>query len=842
MRVLSLPLAALLALAAAVTSARSGEPSRELIVQLSPLGAGATSLRTASTRALPAAVRGRFAALGLQVTRAFGERLPAPGLAWARTSWRAEAGPDPAAALPEIYGFHPERIVLVEAPDPALARSALAALESDPLVDWAEPNVTRSVKPVGYGTPPATTAVASAGRTDARAQRPFAATTLDTLANDPFLRSGNQYALWNQGPPSGGTAGADIHALEAWRTSVGGNGIKLAVADTGIDPAQPELGGAMPDGGDRIVDAFNATGDTDRTVIDRFGHGTLVAGVMAARTNDGAHFADTSGVAGVCGGDGAGNAGCRIVPIKITPGVTGEASAFDIARALLHAADAGARAMNMSFAGDLPSRIERLALTYALLHGCVPVAAAGNSGFDESIAAQLLYPAAYARDGLAISVGASDAFDQRAAFSSYPPGLDLLAPGLEVYTTYMTYPSASGVSYPGYVPASGTSFAAPHVTGAVGLLAAVRPDLMDNDFQHVIRESADDIGAPGVDAQTAHGRLNLASMLARVGPAIGVWHDEVAADSFTVEGQGLLTVGERSPGTMGLHYGSSWSTRLAAYATVPIPDTFLTVTGVWPRVGGTFAARGDFSIPYFAPTAEVLRASGASVTFRGYLYRIEDDSCDVCDDRYVPLAPSNVRFGFTVMGTVDRPPTLSVLRPDPNDSGAPGATLLVGWRATDPDQVTRVRVTFEPEAGGSVLLGEAAGSAPGGGFTLPCLGPVDTRGRLVVTALDEHGHTDETSVSLPFTLRAGACSAPITAFRATPSPFLDALTVFAPGAGELRVMDASGRLVRRIATAGGAARWDGRDEHGTRSPAGVYWVRYSGAAGSVTRRVVKLGR
>src|SRR5206468_4952486 len=132
------------------------------------------SLRMASTRALPAAVRGRFAALGLQVTRAFGERLPAPGLAWARTSWPAEAGPDPSAALPEIYGFHPERIVLVEAPDPALARSALAALESDPLVDWAEPNVTRSVKPVGYGTPPATTAVASAGGPDARAQRPFA--------------------------------------------------------------------------------------------------------------------------------------------------------------------------------------------------------------------------------------------------------------------------------------------------------------------------------------------------------------------------------------------------------------------------------------------------------------------------------------------------------------------------------------------------------------------------------------------------------------------------------------------------------------------------------------------
>jgi len=260
------------------------------------------------------------------------------------------------------------------------------------------------------------------------------------------------------------------------------------------------------------------------------------------------------------------------------------------------------------------------------------------------------------------------------------------------------------------------------------------------------------------------------------------------------------------------------------------------------RVGGTFAARGDFSMPYFAPSAEVLRSDGASATFRGYLYRIQEDSCDVCDDRYVPLAPSNVRFGFTVMGVVDRPPRLRVIQPAPGTRRAPGTMLLVGWTATDPDQVTRVRVTFEPDAGGSVFLGEALGSAPGGGFTLPCLGPADTPGRLVVTALDQVGHTDQTSVSVPFTLTAGSCSAPISTFRATPSPFGATLTMFAPGAGELRVIDASGRLVRRIATSGGAATWNGRDEHGTATPAGVYWVRFHGAAGSVTRRVVKLGR
>src|SRR5262249_28576501 len=229
-----------------------------------------------------------------------------------------------------------------------------------------------------------------------------------------------------------------------------------------------------------------------------------------------------------------------------------------------------------------------------------------------------------------------------------------------------------------------------------------------------------------------------------------------------------------------------------------------------------------------------------SITFRGFLYRVACDSCSDGDDAYVPLAPSNVRFGFTVIGVVDRPPTLHVNQP--LSAGTPGDLLLVGWTVSDPDQVTRVRVTFEPDGGGSVFVGEAMGNAPGGGFTLPCLGPLETPGRLVVTAYDEHGHRDQTRVAQPFTLHAGACSAPLATFRATPSPFERSLAIFAPGAGELRVIDATGRVVRRLVTGGGDVDWDGHDEHGTASPAGVYWVRYEGAAGSTTRRVVKLGR
>ena len=790
--------------------ARAGEPSRELVVQLRAGVADTRALRASGPGALPAAVRGRFAALGVRATRALSERLALRG----------------DAVLPEIYGFHPERIVLVEAPDSSLARSALLALESDAVVDWAERNVTRSVALVGYTPPDAHLEISRAS-------------LLDTLANDPHLRDGRQYALLNLGL-NAGIAGADVDAVAAWGASVGSNAIKLAVADTGLDPLQPELGGLMPDGGARVVDTLNVTDDPDGAITDLYGHGTPVAGVMASRTNDGPHFAPTSGVAGVCGGDGAGNAGCRIVAIKVAPGHSGDASSFDIARAFMHAADAGARAMNLSFAGDAPSRVERMALTYALYKGCIPVCASGNSGFD--FPTLPWFPACYARDGLAISVGASDNADKRTPFSSYPFGLDLVAPGLNVFTTFMTHPSYFGASYPGYVQASGTSFAAPHVAGAVGLLAAARPELSDTDFQHIIRESADDVGAPGFDAQTGHGRLNLARMLDRVRPEIGIWHDEIPADSFTVEGEGMLAVEERGGGgNLARYHGLQWSTRLAAYGTAAIPDSFLSVTGAWMRVAGTMAARGDFRIEYFSPSAEVLARDDESVTFRGYLYRVQEDSCAGCDDRYVPLAPSNVRFAFTVIGVVDRPPTLAITSIPPGSHVYPGP-VFVTWDASDPDEITRYVVEFEPAGGGRIRLGEASAPATSAAVTVPCLGPAEVKGNLLVTAYDDHGHADATTTSVPIYVHEGSCSAPLATFRATPTPFTGKLSLFAPGAGELRVMDASGRLVRRIATSGGKAQWDGKDDRGTAAGAGIYWVRFTGAAGTATKRVVKLGR
>jgi hypothetical protein len=252
-----------------------------------------------------------------------------------------------------------------------------------------------------------------------------------------------------------------------------------------------------------------------------------------------------------------------------------------------------------------------------------------------------------------MSVGASDQNDKRAPFSTYGPSLDLIAPGVNVWTTFMTFPSAAGASYPGYVAASGTSQAAPHVTGTVGLLAAVRPELTDTDFQHVIRESADDVGAAGVDLQTGHGRLNAAAALRAVPPTFGVWHDEVAATSVVSAGFDTLQVGESGPG-MTLH-PRTWmnAERLEVTATVALPDSFRDSIRVWPRLGGTSTVRGDFNIPYFAPWAEVIAQTPTSFTLRGYLYRVTPE-CAGCDS-ILPLPVDQARFAFTVIGKVARP-------------------------------------------------------------------------------------------------------------------------------------------------------------------------------------------
>jgi subtilisin family serine protease len=622
-------LALALALALVAPTSRPATPAPDVIV----------CFRHAPT---PPRLPARLAAAGFTLATALEDGLP-PAHPAPTTERRAPAlGPDP-------FGTDFASVRLVRAPTGLDPEEAASMLRAEPAVAWAEPN--RLYELAAFGEPgsrghPAGSLVAPQPR---GAAAPESARLFHP--DDPFYRDGRQWGLRNAATP-----GADVRAAAAWAVTTGSPDLWLAVADTGVDPAHPDLERTLPDGAPRFAWGANVTAEASGSWADSVGHGTMVMGVMSALTNNGALW-DSLGMAGMCGGDGRGNPGCRLIPLKIAAGHARVAATWDIARAILHAVRLGARAVNLSFAGAAPSTLIRQALLHAVTRGCVVVCAAGNQG--DTAPGRLEYPAAYAADGLCVSVGASGPDDCRAPWSCFGPGLDLVAPGLDIWSTWPTYPNAYGAIYDGYARWAGTSFAAPHVTGVVGLLSALRPELCDNDCQELLRRGATDLAEPGPDATTGWGRLDAASALALIAPPIAIWHDEAAPQGWRAAGVDTLRVGEAGPGALTDWRGARLAERVEATARVAWPDSFVELPIVWPRVGGTFTLRGDFRVPYFAPWAEVVPGSvdAEGFTLRGYLYRaLPGAACDTCArEDYAPLPPEQARFGFTAVGRVRRP-------------------------------------------------------------------------------------------------------------------------------------------------------------------------------------------
>jgi hypothetical protein len=127
--------------------------------------------------------------------------------------------------------------------------------------------------------------------------------------------------------------------------------------------------------------------------------------------------------------------------------------------------------------------------------------------------------------------------------------------------------------------------------------------------------------------------------------------------------------------------------------TVTLPDSFLGPMRVWPRVGGTYTTRGDFHMPYWTPWAEVVAQEERSFTLRGYLFRVVDPCPECGGETWLPLPPDQARFGFTVLGPVERAPVAGVggparadarliARPNPfrtttHVSGPPGSPVAI---------------------------------------------------------------------------------------------------------------------------------------------------------------------
>ncbi len=300
-------------------------------------------------------------------------------------------------------------------------------------------------------------------------------------------------------------APAAIQAVSAWDVTFGSPSVVIAVIDSGIDATHPEFAGRVLPGYDFVQD--------DSTPQDECGHGTHVAGIAAAAGNN------AQGVAGIAWG-------VNVLPLRVLNSVC-DGYYADIADAFVYAADHGAQVINASLGGYSPSILLENAANYAYTRGAAIFAAAGNIP-----ALGLAYPARY--DSV-MAVGAVDSANLRAPTSSYGADLDLMAPGVNIYSTTPFNP-AYNVFYgttPQYSYLSGTSMAAPHASGAAALLLSMNNGCFQSPLAlyQALRNSALDLGALGFDNEYGYGLIQIrAAMNLCPAPTLPVEYDLIRSD------------------------------------------------------------------------------------------------------------------------------------------------------------------------------------------------------------------------------------------------------------------------------------------------------------------------
>lgn len=312
------------------------------------------------------------------------------------------------------------------------AEEAVARLKQDPLVVYAEPD--------------------------------YIATVLETT-NDPGLPL--QWGMYKIKAADTNTSG--------WNFSKSDPSVKIAILDTGIDQNHEDVSG-------KIVDNKNCSDSP--TFDDLYGHGTHVAGIAAASTNNGI------GVAGL-------GYNASLMNVKVLDD-SGSGYYSWIASCIIWAADNGARVINMSLGGGAKSKTLENAVNYAWNKGVVIAAAAGNSGNSSPT-----YPAYYTN---VIAVAATDQNDKKASWSSYGSRwVDVAAPGVSIYSTFPNHPYAINKK-PGYDYASGTSMATPYVSGLSALVWSTQYGTNNSAVRYQIESTADKISGTG--KYWIYGRIN----------------------------------------------------------------------------------------------------------------------------------------------------------------------------------------------------------------------------------------------------------------------------------------------------------------------------------------------
>lgn len=460
-----------------------------------------------------------------------------------------------------------------------------------------------------------------------------------------------------------------VGADQAWKLS-DGNGVRVGILDTGIDWEHPDLrknlaineaedinrngtfepwlasqeingvsgdidnidqdGNGYADdviGYDFVNQTVRNIGDdqeVDPIPADEQGHGTSVAGVVAAEANN--HI----GIAGLA-------YHAKLVTLRAFD-ATGNAEEDDIAAALVYAALNGVQVVNMSFGDGVDSPVMRDAIAFAAEAGCVLVSSVGNTG---QISRQ--YPAGFDQ---VMAIGATNSSDKRAVFSSTGSLVTLTAPGEAIVTT------AVGGRYR---TVSGTSFSAPLVAAASALLLHNRPSLDPHEILGLLTESATDLGTTGWDPEYGAGRLHVGDALSQTGQ--GTVSIAYPVNEQEVDGVEPLSV-----------TGSAYATLFDSYEIyvgrgvepVSWSKVCLSNTAV---LGGTLCTIGS---EYLQGTDHVVRLvvklkNGRTLESRRRIHVVANDTLRVISSELITAWNTDQRVGVLTI-TTNRPTQIRLIR------------------------------------------------------------------------------------------------------------------------------------------------------------------------------------
>jgi len=516
--------------------------------------------------------------------------------------------------------------------------------------------------------------------------------TLSRRPNDP--RYSQQWALNNTGQ-TGGTPGADIGAEEAWDIFTGSSEVVIAVLDTGVDYNHPDLrnnmwvnpgelaGNALDDDGNGFVNDIHgwdfADGDSNPMDID--GHGTHVAGTIAAATNN------AVGMAGI-----AWNA--KIMALKIFNNVgtgfsSGSIEAIQYMTRMKTQFGINIVASNNSYGRlDGFSQAEVDAISQSIDAGILFVAAAGNESNNNELLPA--FPASYPLDGI-ISVAASDHNDRLAGFSNFGvTAVDIAAPGVDILSTL---PGG------GYGLNSGTSMASPHVAGVAALLAGLNPTLSVNELKAAILLGADPVDSLKGTSVTgarlnAHKSLLVSSVPARTSTDVDIF-------------QFKLGTGERAFIDVATE-NSGLQAALQIFDSRGVPQQFVNFRGDEVLITGTEGPDGtwsgldptaDFTAlkpgVYYAAVSSVgnttydpLSMAGRTKGTSSGSYRISIDARTLNDFVIVAQDASAYQTGqtFTIHGV-----------PDSDVSGSTGVTFEFIIGPGDPSNPVHIPINLGPD-------------------------------------------------------------------------------------------------------------------------------------------------